>query len=98
MYPDQERKYFSAKTLCFLENDMANFLYQEDVMPVLIPNLQKRGIENLLAEMDGFVLQGGSDVCPATYGEQFLDESRWPGDEKRDHYELKIVDYAFKQK
>ena len=74
---------------------MANYLYRDGVLPILIPNLQGEALKQILAQMDGFVFQGGSDLCPKTYNEPFLDESRWPGDEKRDQYELTIADYAF---
>ncbi len=95
LYPDAERKFFAPKNLCFVVNDMANYLYQENVIPVLIPLLPPKEMKNLLAQMDGFVFQGGSDVCPVSYGEKHLDETRWPGDKQRDDYELAIADFAF---
>jgi putative glutamine amidotransferase len=75
---------------------MANYLYREDVLPVLIPDLKGNALTHMLAQMDGFVFQGGSDVCPETYAEEYLDKNKWPGDATRDSYELKIADYAFK--
>lgn len=96
LYPDPNRTFFGPKTLCYLENDMANYLYREEALPILLPDLKGRAFEHMLAQMDGFVFQGGSDLNPKTYGEDFLDKEKWPGDELRDHYELKIADYAFK--
>lgn len=75
---------------------MAHYLAKEDVLPVLIPGLRDRELEQFLSHMDGFVLQGGSDLCPETYGEDFLNKEKWPGDRERDIYELKIANYAFK--
>lgn len=95
MYPDPKRTVFSPKTLCYLENDMAKYLYREDVVPILIPDLPKNELQQFLRQMDGFVFQGGADLCPTTYGEDFLDKERWPGDAYRDQYELTIADYAF---
>lgn len=96
MYPDKQRNFFNPKTLCYFENDMANYLCRENVMPVLIPNLHESVLFDFLAQMDGFVLQGGSDLCPVSYGENYLDKEKWPGDEFRDRYELKILDFAIK--
>lgn len=98
LYPDPERKFFGPKTLVYFENDMANFLAQKKVMPILIPDIHdKKILKNFLDQMDGFVFQGGSDLCPTSYKEPFLDQARWPGDPHRDQYELKIFDYAFKK-
>lgn len=96
LYPDPSRAYFSPKKLCYLENDMANYLHRDDVLPILIPDIKGKKFENMLAQFDGFVFQGGSDLSPHSYGEDHLDKHRWPGDEQRDQYELKIADYAFK--
>jgi putative glutamine amidotransferase len=95
-YPDPNRAYFGPKTLCYLENDMANYLFKEDVLPILIPDLSDRLLEIFLSHMDGFVLQGGADISPESYAEAFLNKEKWPGDKQRDIYELKIIDYAFK--
>lgn len=92
MYPDPKRTYFSAKHLCYLERDMARYLYRPEVLPILIPDLEGELLPGLLAQMDGFVLQGGDDVAPETYGEQPI--GPWRGDPFRDAYELRILDYA----
>ncbi|MEM9673287.1 MAG: gamma-glutamyl-gamma-aminobutyrate hydrolase family protein [Bacteroidota bacterium] len=94
MYPDSERAYFSAKHLCYLERDMARYLHRPDVLPVLIPDLGEDKLHELLAQMDGFVFQGGSDLAPETYGEKPI--GPWLGDPLRDEYELHVLDYAIK--
>ncbi len=94
MYPDPQRTYFSAKHLCYLERDMARYLYRPGVMPVLIPDLEGTHLDELLAQFDGFVFQGGDDLAPETYGETPM--GRWRGDPFRDAYELRILDYAIK--
>jgi putative glutamine amidotransferase len=38
-------------------------------------------------DLDGLVLQGGSDVCPVSYGEEAL-KPEWNGDRVRDLYEI----------
>ena len=92
MYPDPKRTYFSAKHLCYLERDMARYLYRPEVMPVLIPDLEGSMLDDLLAQFDGFVFQGGDDLAPETYGEQPI--GPWRGDPFRDAYEMRILAYA----
>lgn len=97
-HPDPERKVFGPKYLNYFERDMARFLSRADVMPILIPDLEKDHLEKFISQMDGFVFQGGSDMSPKSYNEPFLDEKKWPGDFARDQYELKIMKYAFEAK
>lgn len=96
LYPDVNRSYFGPKTLCYLENDMAVYLASSGHMPVMIPDLPDSGLYKLLDEMDGLVLQGGSDVAPQSYGAEPILNGRWPGDPYRDAYELKLLDYFVK--
>ncbi|MFL5783258.1 MAG: gamma-glutamyl-gamma-aminobutyrate hydrolase family protein [Bacteriovoracaceae bacterium] len=98
MYPDPTRTVFGHKTLAYLEQDMARFLSREGVIPILIPDVPDKELRQYLDKMDGFVFQGGVDVAPGTYKEQPIENGRWPGDAHRDQYELKIMDYAFKNK
>lgn len=97
LYPDQDRPYFAPKTLCYLENDMAKYLTRKGVLPVLIPDLSGEQMSFFLEDLDGLVLQGGSDVCPESYKEDYLDKSKWPGDKYRDDYELMVMDYFYKK-
>lgn len=97
LYPDPNRPYFAPKTLCYLENDMAKYLARKDAMPILVPDLDKDELFPFLDTLDGFVFQGGSDVSPSSYNEDFLDKEKWPGDPTRDQYELKMLDYAFQR-
>src|SRR5690606_38817603 len=96
MYPDPTRIVFGKKTLNYLENDMAQYIARQGVLPVLLPDLQEDVLIDLLEEMDGFVFQGGNDVAPQSYGEEPILAGRWMGDTYRDEYELKIMDYAVK--
>ncbi|MCC5930067.1 MAG: gamma-glutamyl-gamma-aminobutyrate hydrolase family protein [Cyclobacteriaceae bacterium] len=96
LYPDANRSYFGPKTLCYLENDMAVYLASTGHMPVMIPDLPEQTLYKMLEEMDGLVLQGGSDVAPQSYGAKPIQNGRWPGDPYRDAYELKILDFFVK--
>jgi putative glutamine amidotransferase len=102
MYPDPARAVFGHKTLTYLERDMSRFLSRQGVMPVLLPDVPWEQLEPYLKEMDGFVFQGGADISPQSYHETMIEDvtgkPRWPGDHYRDQYELKIMDWAFKNK
>ncbi|MCP4437651.1 MAG: gamma-glutamyl-gamma-aminobutyrate hydrolase family protein [Aureispira sp.] len=92
MYPDLNRIVYGPKSLSYIENDMARYVARKGILPVLIPDLKDELLFDILAEMDGFVLQGGVDLAPGTYNEDPI--GRWKGDRYRDVYELKILDYA----
>ena len=98
MYPDPNRQVFGHKTLTYFEHDMSRFLSRAGVMPILLPDVPWSELEQYLQEMDGFVFQGGADVSPKSYNEEMIENGRWPGDHHRDLYELKIMDWAFKNK
>ena len=97
LYPDPTRKFFSKKSLAYLEKDMASYVGSYDCMPILIPDLKGEHLDQFLNQLDGFIFQGGSDISPSTYGEEALDQDRWPGDPYRDKFELKILKYAFEK-
>ncbi len=92
MYPDRDRNVFGPKSLSYMENDMANFITRKGILPVLIPDVDGSRLNVILSEMDGFVLQGGSDMAPESYGEVPI--GKWKGDAHRDQYELRILDFA----
>lgn len=96
MYPDLSRNTFGAKTLSYLEADMARHISQPGIMPVLIPDLETNLLDEILAETSGLLLQGGADLAPETYGEQPINADRWPGDKLRDEYELDLIDRFIK--
>jgi putative glutamine amidotransferase len=98
LYPDPKRTWFPPKMLSYLENDLASCLSEFDVIPVLIPDLPDKQLLSLMEKMDGFVFSAGSDLCPETYNEDYLDQSKWPGDLYRDQYEYKILDHCMAHK
>ncbi|MEO0603387.1 MAG: gamma-glutamyl-gamma-aminobutyrate hydrolase family protein, partial [Myxococcota bacterium] len=95
--PDRERGVFWKKSLTYLENDMAHYLTREGVLPILIPEVGDR-VEQYLDEVDGLVLQGGADLAPGSYGEDGIEDGRWPGDPRRDAYELDVLRRAAHRK
>lgn len=94
IYPDPKRPFFGYKMAACLENDLARYLARPGMMPILIPDLEPDRLHELLQDMDGFVLQGGADIAPQTYGHNPLNLDMWPGDPLRDHHELKILEFA----
>ncbi len=94
MYPDEDRTVFGPKTLAYIEQNMAEYLHRFGALPILIPNFPQGELEEFLAQCDGFVFQGGTDIAPLSYGEQPLPNSRWFGDRFRDDYELKVLHFA----
>ncbi len=95
-YPDPGRVVFGHKSLTYMENDMANYIASTEVMPVLLPDVEHGTLQTILAEMDGFVFSGGTDMAPSSYKEDAIENNKWPGDPIRDRYELKVMDFAYK--
>lgn len=94
-HPDLDRATFGPKTLSYIENDMAAYIARPGVLSILIPELPRAEKLAMIAEMDGLVLQGGSDLAPETYGEKPI--GRWLGDGIRDEYELELTDLFRKE-
>ena len=90
-HADPTRPIFKGKTLLYLEQSLAHWLMLGGAVPLLLPT-PAAGIrvEDLLVEVDGLVLQGGSDVAPESYGETPL-RPEWAGDRVRDSYETDLV-------
>lgn len=88
---DPTRPIFKGKRLVYFEESMLHYLMRNGALPVLLPaphgEIQN---DSLLAEVDGLLLQGGSDVCPASYGEEPL-RPEWNGDLFRDEYEIALI-------
>ncbi|MBY5958760.1 gamma-glutamyl-gamma-aminobutyrate hydrolase family protein [Membranicola marinus] len=95
MYSNPKRIVFGPKSLSYIENDMARYVTTQDVLPVLIPDVAEPYLTSILQQLDGVVLQGGSDLAPESYGESPI--GKWKGDAYRDRYELKILDFAIQQ-
>jgi putative glutamine amidotransferase len=90
-HADPQRPIFKGKTLLYLEESLSHWLQRAGALPFMLPTLVD-GVtaDELLAEVDGLVLQGGSDVCPGSYGEDPL-RPEWCGDPVRDAYEIELI-------
>jgi putative glutamine amidotransferase len=94
-HADPQRRIFKGMTLQYIEQNVAHWLMQRDVLAFMIPSpdgeTRRPGsrvtLDAYAEALDGLVLMGGSDVCPGTYGEQAM-RAEWNGDRVRDEYEI----------
>jgi putative glutamine amidotransferase len=97
-HEDRERPIFKGMTLQYIEQNVAHWLMQRDVLAFMVPSPEgrtrrpgsKASVGAYAAELDGLVLMGGSDVCPESYGETAL-KPEWNGDRVRDDYEIALL-------
>jgi putative glutamine amidotransferase len=97
-HEDPQRPVFKGMTLQYIEQNVAHWLMQRDVLAFMVPSPEgrtrragsKATVEAYADELDGLVLMGGSDVCPASYGEAAL-KPEWNGDKIRDDYEIGLL-------
>jgi putative glutamine amidotransferase len=90
-HADATRPIFKGKTLLYLEESLAHWLMAGGALPYLLPTPEAHiRAGDLLAGVDGLVLQGGSDVAPESYGETPI-RPEWSGDRVRDRYESELV-------
>ena len=97
-HEDPQRAIFKGMTLQYIEQNVAHWLMQRDVLAFMVPSPEgrtkrpssKTTVEPYARELDGLVLMGGSDVCPEAYGETAL-KPEWNGDRIRDEYEIALL-------
>lgn len=92
-HSDPTRPIFKGKTLLYAEQSMLNWILNQNVLAYLIPSVDTE----IVKDLDGLVLQGGSDVAPETYGSLPL-KPEWRGDAIRDQYEIALVKEFIAQK
>jgi putative glutamine amidotransferase len=94
----EPRAIFQGMTLQYVEQNVPHWLMQRDALALMVPSpdgtTRRAGsrvtVHDYARELDALVLMGGSDVCPATYGETPLN-SAWNGDRIRDDYEIALL-------
>jgi len=97
-HEDPQRAIFKGMTLQYIEQNVAHWLMQRDVLALMVPSPEGRTrragsnatTDAYAAELDGLVLMGGADVCPESYGETAL-QPAWSGDRIRDDYEISLL-------
>lgn len=86
------------KGLQFLESSMAHWVMAHRAIALMVPFVdeacptlaQRVPVDEVVAMLDGLVLQGGIDICPETYG-RTPGHPDWAGDPVRDRYELALL-------
>lgn len=86
------------KRLQFLESTMAHWIMAHGAIALMVPfvdeesplSINRAPMTEIVAMLDGLVLQGGIDICPETYGDTLRDPA-WAGDAIRDRYELALL-------
>jgi putative glutamine amidotransferase len=99
-HADPLRAIFKGKTLKYVEQELVRWIMLEGALPYVIPSPPPLAAIDLTAyarDLDGLVLQGGSDVAPESYGEMPL-RAEWSGDRIRDIYELALLSAFMEQK
>jgi len=94
-YGDAAKLGYLKKNVYYLEQAFARWLQSAGVLVYLVPDVVDRAsnaltLADYAQELDGLVLQGGSDVSPQMYGEAPL-KPEWGGDPERDRYELDLL-------
>jgi putative glutamine amidotransferase len=85
------------RTVQYLDPLMANWVMSRDVVVFMVPSVDSQGLlhrnnmrlRDYVHELDGLILQGGSDISPTCYGEEPL-RPEWAGDRVRDDYEMEL--------
>ena len=104
-HEDPKRAIFKGMTLQYIEQNVAHWLMQRDVLAFMVPSPEgrtrrpgsKATMEAYAQELDGLVLMGGADVCPESYGETAL-RPEWNGDRIRDDYEIGLLRAFMKER
>ncbi len=65
-------------------------------IPVLLPPMPPASLEEVVHELSGIMLIGGSDYHPASYGEQIHDTVQ-AMDSEREEFDRRLVDKVLKQ-
>jgi gamma-glutamyl-gamma-aminobutyrate hydrolase PuuD len=97
-HPEPGGKGLRAKTLQYLEESIAQWVMQRDVLVFMIPTVNTNSLihpsnirlRDYAKHLDGLVLQGGADVSPQSYAE-YATRPEWSGDRTRDMYELELL-------
>ncbi len=93
MHPDPARPLFKGKRLLYAEESMFHWVLESGALACLLPSESVVGgakLADFIAELDGVVMTGGSDVSPGNYGETPL-RPEWSGDPHRDAYDIGLV-------
>ena len=94
-YGDAAKSGYLKKNVYYLEQSFARWLQSAGVLVYLVADVVERDsnaltLADYAQELDGLVLQGGTDISPQMYGEEPL-RPEWSGDPERDRYEIDLL-------
>jgi putative glutamine amidotransferase len=94
-YGDPAKQGYLKKNVYYLEQSFARWLQSAGALVFLVPDVMDQAsgglkLADYAAELDGLVLQGGTDISPKVYGEEPI-RAEWAGDPPRDRYELELL-------
>jgi putative glutamine amidotransferase len=96
-HADPSRPIFTGKTLQYVEQSVVHWVQSTSrAIALVIPSPEgstRRGdveLADYVELLDGFVLEGGSDLWPGSYGETPM-QAAWSGDRVRDEYEIALT-------
>jgi putative glutamine amidotransferase len=90
-HAEPQRPTFNGRPLLFAEESMLRWLMTQNALPILLPRASGPiSVDDLVGEIDGLVLQAGSDMSPTNYGERPA-RPEWEGDGVRDLYEMELI-------
>lgn len=93
-YPNLHPHVHGKKILTFVENDLINYIASAGNLPILIPELKYNLLASFMKELQAIIFQGGADISPQFYGQDPIENGKWPGDAYRDNYEIQILKIA----
>ena len=94
-YGDAAKHGYLKKNIYYLEQSFARWLQSAGVLVYLVADVVDRAsnalsLADYTLELDGLVLQGGTDISPRMYGEEPI-RPEWAGDPERDRYEMDLL-------
>lgn len=97
-HPQPGAQGLQSKTLQYLEQSVADWVMSRDVLVLMVPSISEDTmlhrsnirLRDYADQLDGLVLQGGTDVSPLAYGEDPI-RPEWAGDRVRDAYEMELL-------
>ena len=96
--PAVDRHFYKHKALHYGEQSMAFAVEKAGGIPLLLPLPEdlESSVGDLVDAVDTVILSGGSDLSPASYGEDLQDE-RWAGQPGRDAFEIAVARRCIEQ-
>jgi len=90
----ENRSVFPDGSFDYLKNEYTDSILRAGGLPVIIPNLEREHwglMDQLIRNLDGLLLSGGSDLAPDLFGQPNLPGSDCVIRRRRDEFELDLM-------